>query len=289
MKNACKSIRCDAAGLRRMVATAMVSICVGCAPGLPKDPGLGPATYEVAVDQRIHGFRRTYRVHLPPAYTPNRPLPLVVVVHGAFYTAKKMEHTSGFNALADQEAFIVAYPEGMGIFGWLQHWNAGHCCGKAAADGVDDVGYLATVIEDASSQLAVDRQRVYMVGFSNGGMLVHRFAAERGHLLAAAAPLAATGGGQADADSPGWHLPEPMVNLPLLTIHGMADEHVPFGGGKAPRGEPGRTYWPVQRTLNVWLHANDCRNAPEVTTERGGAVTVTTWSGCRNDADVVLV
>lgn len=267
---------------------AAVLFFVSCSPALPRHPGPKTATYKATVDLRIHGFRRNYRVHLPPGYADDRPLPMVVVVHGAFYTAKKMEQTSGFNALADQKGFIAVYPNGMGIFGFLQHWNAGHCCGKAAADELDDVGYLATVIEDACTRLAVDRRRIYMVGFSNGGMLVHRFAAERGDLLAAVAPLAATGGGRPDIDATQWHIPDPVNRMPLLTIHGMSDQHVPFAGGKAAQGEAERRYWPVQKTLDVWIQSNSCRTGPIIRQERQGRVTVTTWSNCPEDAEVVL-
>ena len=164
-------------------------VLCACTPALPRLPGQAAMTYDAKVDVRFHGFRRTYHVHLPPGYHAARPLPMVVVVHGAFDTAKGMERFTGFSALADQENFIALYPNGIGILGYLQHWNAGHCCVKAAADGIDDVGFLTKVIEDACARLAVDRRRIYMTGFSNGGMMVHRFAAERGDLLAAVAPL----------------------------------------------------------------------------------------------------
>ena len=90
-----------------------------------------------------------------------------------------MEKFSGFSALADREKFLVLYPDGMGLFGYLQHWNAGHCCGKAAKDKVDDVGFIAAAIEDVCDHLRVDRSRIYMLGFSNGGMMAYRFAAEK--------------------------------------------------------------------------------------------------------------
>jgi len=271
-----------------VLTLALVLPTVSCTPRLPLNPGPGPASYLAKVDLRIHGFRRTYRVHLPPGYSADRPLPLMVVVHGAFYTAKKMEQTSGFSELGDREGFISVYPNGMGLFGFLQHWNAGHCCGKAAADGLDDVGFLATVIDDVCARLAVDRRRIYMVGFSNGGMLIHRFAAERGDLLAAVAPLAATGGGRANADAQWWQIPEPVADVPLLTIHGMEDQRVPFQGRMAPQDAGERQYWPVQKTLDVWIDKNRCVATPTVTTERQGRVTITTWGGCLDDATVVL-
>ena len=277
------------AGVPRLILILVASLLMAnCTPALPRMPGPTAATYQAKVDLKIHGFRRTYRVHIPPRYAEAKPLPLVVVVHGAFYTAKKMEHTSGFSELADHEGFIAVYPNGMGIFGFLQHWNAGHCCGKAAADRLDDVGYLAKVIEDVCRRLNVDRQRIYMVGFSNGGMLVYRFAAERGELLAAVAPLAATGGGRPDAASPQWHIPKPSVAMPLLTIHGMDDEQVPFNGGVASDSDAERQYWPVQRTLDVWIGTNQCGIQPQIQEKCRGKVRVTSWGPCRGDCTLVL-
>jgi hypothetical protein len=90
---------------------------------------------------------------------------MVVVIHGVFDTVKGMEKFSGFSHLANQENFVVLYPEGIGIFGYLQHWNAGHCCGKAANDKIDDVGYLADAIKNVCNRLSIDRNRIYMVGF----------------------------------------------------------------------------------------------------------------------------
>jgi len=56
-----------------------------------------------------------------------------------------------FGRLADSENFIVMYPNGFGIMGFLQHWNAGHCCGKAADNKVDDVGFVAAAIQSKNA------------------------------------------------------------------------------------------------------------------------------------------
>jgi polyhydroxybutyrate depolymerase len=179
-----------------LMVLASLLIMTGCATYFPMDHVEGGKTYKNAVDIRINGFRRTYLVHIPSGYKAETPLPLVVVIHGAFDTAEGMEKITRFSQLADREGFMVLYPNGMGLLGFLQHWNAGHCCGKAADDQVDDVGFVAAAIEDVCVRFKVDRDRIYMMGFSNGGMLTHRFAAERGDLLAAAAPMAASIGGK---------------------------------------------------------------------------------------------
>ena len=121
----------------------------GCMKSLSQSHITGPKTYKQKMDMRYNLLRRTYHLHVPPGYDGKEPLPLVVVIHGAFDTAKGMEKVTGFSELADRENFLVLYPNGIGLFGFLQHWNAGHCCGKAADDDVDDVRFITATIDDA--------------------------------------------------------------------------------------------------------------------------------------------
>ena len=260
----------------------------GCTVSLPKDHPAGPKTYKNAMDIRIMGSRRTYLVHIPSDYNPQEPLPLVVVIHGAFDTAQGMEKFSGFSDLADRENFIVMYPNGMGILGFLQHWNAGHCCGKAANDNVDDVGFVATAIEDVRARLKIDPDRIYMVGFSNGGMLAYRFAAERGNLLAAVAPLAASIGGKASQEAPDWHIPDPVQPLSVISFHGLADDDIPYEGGISLHRGGTRTYWSVEKSIDFWIRHNGCNPKAATTDLNHGHVHVESWGVCRNDAEVVL-
>ncbi|TFG59275.1 MAG: alpha/beta hydrolase, partial [Deltaproteobacteria bacterium] len=227
-------------------------------------------------------------VHVPPGYRPETPVPLVVVLHGAFDTADGMEISSGFSLLADRDRFIVLYPNGMGILGFLQHWNAGHCCGKAASDQLDDVGFVAAAIEDVSSRFNVDRDRVYMVGFSNGGMLAYRFAAERGDLLAAAAPLAASIGGKPSGEAPEWRIPDPVRPIPILVFHGLSDDHVPYAGGASRARGGSRTYWSVEESVNFWVTRNGCDPRGASHSLKDGSVQMKSWGGCNDNADVAL-
>ncbi len=260
----------------------------GCTPRLPKSPEKGGKTFKADVDIRLNGLRRTYVVHLPPGYDTDRPLPMIVMLHGAFGTGKGMARNDGFNRLADEKQFIAIYPNGVGALGLFQHWNAGHCCSKAAEAGIDDVGFIATVIEDACARLAVDRQRIFMVGYSNGGMMAHRFAAERGDMLAAFAVLAGSAGGRPDSRSAEWSIPVPVKPLPVLAIHGMEDVYVPFEGGTSSARESEQAYWSVLRSLNIWVARDGCQEPPVRHDERQGRVHVRTWAPCRTGGEVVL-
>lgn len=266
----------------------MCALATGCMAGLPKGPMVVPGTYKNSVDIEIKGFRRTYLIHVPPGYTPDIPLPLVVVIHGAFGTAEGMERISGFSRLADREGFIVLYPNGMGLLGFLQHWNAGHCCGKAADDQVDDVGFVAATIEDVCRRLSVDRDRIYMVGFSNGGMLAYRFAAERGELLAAVAPMAASIGGRPSQDLPEWRIPEPVQPLSMIPMHGLLDDDITYEGGISRHRGGTRTYWSVEQSVEFWVARNGCKAPPVVQSLYEGKVVLKAWKNCTNKTEVAL-
>jgi len=263
-------------------------ILPACTASLKKGHAEGPKTYQITLDGWFDDYRRSYLIHIPRGYTPEKALPLVAVIHGAFDTAKGIEKFSGFSLLADREGFAVLYPDGIGIMGFLQHWNAGHCCGKAAAENWDDVGFIAAAIQDASTRIKIDPERIYMVGFSNGGMLTHRFAAERGGLLAAAAPMAASIGGRPSQDDPEWHIPEPDVPISIIAFHGGDDDAVPVEGGVSRHRKNTRSYWSVKRSMAFWASANGCTDSAAEKNIRDGFVRVTSWTGCKDGNEIVL-
>jgi len=276
----------------RLFLLAVISTSVlltACMPRLPS-PGktAQPGTYLVPTEIRTGNFKRDYHVHIPPAYDGSRALPMVVVVHGAFDNAKGMAKFTGFSALADRENFIVLYPNGIGILGYLQHWNAGHCCGKAQADQIDDVGVVTTVIEDAVSRLNVDRNRIFMLGFSNGGMFAYRFAAERGEMLAGFAALAASIGSRTPEMQSEWQMPAPTRPIPLLIMHGTADHSVPFHGKQSQRSGQPRFYQSVAQSGAFWRSNNGCGESEPPQGLSNGSVTLTKWSDCAGKAPVWL-
>lgn len=281
----------DRRGRHWLLARAiMVSLLVGaCMPRLPEPWTAGDAgTFRVPTDIRTGDFKRDYHLHIPPGYDGSRALPLVVVVHGAFDNAKGVAKFTGFSALADREHFIVLYPNGIGILGYLQHWNAGHCCGKAHTEQIDDVGFVAAAIEDAALRLNVDRDRIFMLGFSNGGMFAYRFAAERGEMLAGFAALAASIGSRTPDTETEWRLPEPPRPIPLLIMHGTADHSVPFHGKESQRGGQPRYYKSVAQSAAFWRSRNGCGDAEPTQVLSNGAVQLTRWSDCTGHAPVWL-
>jgi polyhydroxybutyrate depolymerase len=240
------------------------------------------------MDIRAGGFRRSYRVHVPDGYSADQAWPLVVVIHGAFSTAREMEGHSRFSELADRDGFIALYPNGMGLFGLLQHWNAGHCCGKAAKDQVDDVGFVMAALKEVRDEFNVDPRRIYAVGFSNGGMLVHRLGAEHARVWAALAPHAGSIGGRKDPESSIWQVPEPEAPASVIMVHGMRDEQVPYTGGPVGGKEGAREYLSAEASARFWARSNGCADTPETQDIKEDSITLYTWKGCRDGTEVRL-
>lgn len=125
-----------------------------------------------------------------------------------------------------------------------------------------------------------------MVGFSNGGMLTHRFAAEQGTLLAAVAPVSSSIGGTPSKKVPVWRIPDPVSPVPVIILHGLADDHVPVSGGRSNRGS--REYISVEDTVSFWVTHNGCASRFVVNESYGGAVHEKAWLDCEDNLSVRL-
>jgi polyhydroxybutyrate depolymerase len=252
---------------------------VGCLRSMPSEGTPGSGTFKKMMDIRADRFRRSYLVHLPPQVAEGEPLPLVVVIHGAFDSGKKMEALTGWSRIADREGFVVLYPNGMGLFSLFRHWNSGHCCGRAQQLGIDDVGFIETVIGEVRDRVNIDPRRVYIMGNSNGGMLTHHVAARRTGMFAAAAVVSGTIGGRPAAGEAVWRIPEPEEPLPMMLFHGRDDDIIPFAGGDDRRSKAGRTYLSVGESARFWAAANGADGEPEEAELYGGRVTFSRWGG----------
>lgn len=252
-----------------------------------------PASPDAQLVLPYAGVRRVAHVHLPPAARAavdngskggskggakdgaGKRLPLLIFLHGAGGSANQGMRQTNLTGLSDHAGFIAAFPEGLGPEGG-QTWNAWGCCGYARDAKVDDVGYLAALIQRLKADLPVDQRRVYLVGFSNGGMLAHRFALERPGVAAA---IAVVSGGM-PCELPG----EPVrsnsrPNLRadarndvrgVLVIHGDQDRVARFGALEAPTGNvcedaPARVqvqHWVRRLGLNSEAQVQDSPASP---------------------------
>lgn len=259
------------------VVSLLLCGCLSASGPVSVAPG---KTETIKTDIREMGSRRSYRVHMPAASGGHRKLPVLMMLHGAFETAKSTERLTGFSELADKEHFIAVYPNGIGLFGFLQHWNAGHCCGKAQKDGIDDTAFLEAVLDDVFSRFPVDKNRVYLAGHSNGGMLAYLFAAEKPERLSGLAVAAASIGSRETGKGAWQRIEPPKSGLPLLVIHGQNDETVPYDGGPS-QNHKNREFASVAEAIDLWTTVNQCTGPAEHHSTNNGRVSTKQWSACR--------
>lgn len=195
--------------------------------------------------------------------------PLVVVLHGLGQDAEHMASIGGWPTLAADRGAVVVFADG-----WRNSWNAGTCCGDAASEGVDDVAYLDTLIGDVVDSTGADPDSVYMVGFSNGGMMTYRYMCEGSVRLRGAASLAGT-----DVDSC-----TPTRAVDFIQISGSADDAVPLDSSTSVLPQLGPLV-PVRRAVDDVATAFGC---PESSTTQSGPATSTVWSPCRDGVTVRL-
>ena len=250
--------------MRRVAAVAAL-LALAC--GLPASARV---TRDVPL-ALVHGGRaRSLLLHVPSTLV--RPAPLVLMLHGVLATAASTAAQTGWSDLADREGFVVAYPQG-----YASSWNAGTCCGTAAAESVDDVGFLVSAVDTIAAALPlVDRSRVYLAGFSNGGMMALRAGCERPDVFAAVASVSGT------LQAPC----APSRPVSALQVTGMRDTRVPFLG-LAYNGALTTRLTPVPVAVGAVERADACSGLPRRSVT--GDVTVREYPRCAGGSSVRLV
>jgi polyhydroxybutyrate depolymerase len=215
---------------------------------------LGPGDEQASLEH--DGVTRSFIVHVPAGYDNTHPIPLVLNFHGATMTAALQQRTTGMDEKADEAGFVVVYPEGVD-----RSWNAGACCGEAAANDTDDVGFARALVAYTRGRVCVDPKRIYATGFSNGGRMSYRLGCEAADLFAAIAPVAGTKSFPDLDNSPGC---APQRPIPLLDIMGSADSRI--------AAQPGQ--------IAEWRELNGCTDAEAAVTYRAGQHACYSYQQC---------
>jgi polyhydroxybutyrate depolymerase len=193
----------------------------------------------------VDGVSRTYSVYMPESYRATVPAPILLVFHGAGSNSEAMAGLTGLDKVADRAGFLVVYPQGLDY-----RWHSGLDTGGGAAAKVDDLGFVHALLTRLESDYAVDRQRVYATGFSNGAFFTQRLACAMTEAFAA---VASVSGQMSQALS---KVCKPTRPISVLLVHGTADPIVPYDGDSVP-GSRG-TLLSVAATADFWKHADAC-------------------------------
>ena len=220
----------------------------------------------------FNGDVHAYTVHIPSSYTSSKYMPLVFGMHGYGWRMGAYMNVENFWMKADSAGFLIVYPEGAD-----SSWDSGpFCCGRSSQLKRDDVSFIRALVDTLEKHYAIDKNRIYAAGVSNGGMMSNRLGAEAADVFAAVCGMA--GPLELSSTDTGVH---PSRPISVMDFHALNDSTIKYAGGN-PAGAPGETL-----AVAKWAQANGCATGP-VTSAYNSQTTVKKWTKANSPVEVIL-
>ncbi|MFE5773837.1 alpha/beta hydrolase family esterase [Streptomyces sp. NPDC056485] len=231
-----------------LTAAGLTGCSTGSRPPAAAGPGSTPSASHPAsapaapgVDSRerlsVDGGTREYLVHRPAA-EEGGPRPLLIAFHGRGADAAQLREQSGLDKAAGARGMLLVYPEALG-----KAWGAGSAPSAQRPDPDADVRFTEALVGELVRTGRADPHRVYVAGFSNGGSMALRMAAQRPQLVAGAVSVS----GELPT---GAAAVKPTGPVPVLTVYGAEDPVRPAAGLPSPGpAAPGEE--PVTPTMSA--------------------------------------
>ena len=194
------------------------------------------------------GIQRDYILYIPELYDGSTAVPLVFNFHGYGSNAAQQMFYGDFRDIADTEGFLLVHPEGTTFIG-DQFWNVGF---PGLSSNIDDVGFTEALIDELATLYAIDLDRVYATGMSNGGFMSFLLACQLSEKIAAVASVTGSMTQDTFDDCNAQH------PTPVLQIHGTDDSVVLYNGNNLSI--------PIADVISYWVDYNNCETTPTTTT-----------------------
>jgi polyhydroxybutyrate depolymerase len=258
--------------MRRAAGAVLAALaCGGCAAG---SRGGTARQAELRVGDTI----RTFQLFVPRRLTQRGPVPLVLAFHGTGESGAAFRAATGFDRLAARDGFLVAYPDAA-----VGNWAEGCDCSRADRLGINDTGFVRTLIDSLSGRFPVDPSRVFAVGFSQGGLFAQRLACElAGRIAGVASVSAPISAALAERCGPQWP-------VSVLVLMGTLDDAYPYEGrGVGPRATLG-----ARAAVALWRALDACDPSAVATAlpdrvADGTTVLEERWPRCAGGREVGL-
>jgi len=229
------------------------------------------------------GRSRSYYIYTPKSYNPDRPMPLVLVFHGDDGSGRAIAAVTRFNDLAEQQGFIAVYPN-------ASQDNPKHKWSlKSGARGkVDDVAFVAALLDRLKQVRNIDTHKIYATGFSRGGILVQDLACELPDRIAAFASVA---GSLPIGVKANCH---PQTPVSVLMINGTNDLSIRYDGHSKGHKRQEKGLSPIPDLINFWRSLDACPSTtqvqplPDPNPRDRFSVKISRYSSCRNNSEVML-
>lgn len=214
----------------------------------------------------VDGEQRRYVVSVPTSYGPDRPLPVVLAVHGLGGNAVQMLAYARWPQAAQEHGFVAVAPESNTA---RRSWDFATPPSRPGSDS----RFLVRLAEHLGADPCLDAQRPFLTGLSNGAAMTFAMACFAGDRFAAYGAVAAAGYRQQLCDA------APPASF--VYFHGTEDTIVPIGGGATPISQ----VQPLDTTLAAWAEHDGCRARPAAA-EVAGDVERRTWIECDDRARI---
>ena len=201
------------------------------------------------------GEKRHYLLYVPKSYDRAKPMPLVITLHTSMSWDSSAMAISRWNPVADENGFIVVYPEGTG-FG-PKSWEME---GSETPSRMPDVIFISELIDKLEASYNIDKTRIYANGMSNGGGMASVLSCTMSDRIAAVGMVSA-------GLDPGWNWCTDHRPVPMIAFHGTADPICLYNGGCSKLA--GGTFPSVPGFRANWSWRNRCRPNP---IERSGKI-----------------
>ena len=200
------------------------------------------------------GQKREYLQYAPSGLGSKRPL--IISCHGMNQSAQyQWDALKDAKTLADKEKFVIVLPEGINN-GW-------------DISGDRDINLIKDLIAQMKKDFDIDEKRVYLSGFSMGGMLTYHAMNKIPDVIAAFAPI---------SGYPMWGFTYTGKRaIPVIHHHGTGDDVCVYSN--------------VQRNIDELVKKNKCSSTPTITQNYGGYSHITRkeWGGGTDGVKVVLM
>jgi len=225
-----------------------------------------PGTYEVAINDdlagkkstqkmelsfSVAGHRYNYLLYTPKSYQADQPYPLLIVAQGFRSRSQRFMHSTGMDELAERYGFLIAFLSIEDEESWASVLSVENNSNSAA--------FIRALMVDIAAQRNIQSNRIYLTGFSLGGMLILGAMCELSDTVAGFAVVSATFPRQLVKGC------VPRKSIPAIIIASRDDPVIPWDGGLMANdfGKSSKLQLlSVVETADIWIRNNGCNDRP---------------------------